>query len=366
MTRTALTVALGLLLTATSSHAQQPWLRVQAQYDRDTQVRSEQRLVVEHGRFLRPDATLALRLAGGQLTGNMDSPGSNRYRVGSWTGSAGLSATLSVPAARLGLELGGDLLLGAPGAGRAEGVTTHGERNSETVVLSSGRARLGLIERFSLRLSAERGRYTATLASLDTLVMATILEIALDRAAEPGWAGEIVARRAGYGDDNPVNTAFAWLLAPLHRSATQSLRAGYAIGWQDAERSNWAPYGTLSGAVVPREIVGRYSPYYTPEEVLTHILLLNGALATGSAWWSFNGAVGVAASELAPVLILASDESGARPDLWFYRRTFTPFSAELAFARPLGSASALSVAGEYRRTAYYRAGSLRAAVVRSL
>jgi hypothetical protein len=202
--------------------------------------------------------------------------------------------------------------------------------------------------------------------------------LALDRSAVPGWAGEALLRRESYGDDNPVTTAYGWLLAPVVRAATHSLRLGYAAAWQDAPRSRWVlDRSGGPGQQDGQQAEGRYDPYYTPHDVTTHSALVNGALAVGGGWLIVDGSVGVRATETAAVLIRQSGNTGrgspvrtppGQVPAWqhFYQRSFTPYRAAASLVVPTDDRTSLTLAGELGRTAFYRIGSVRLSVARAL
>lgn len=325
------------------AHAQQaPWLSAEMRAVTDNQPREALLLGTEYGRYLTPNITLAARMLAERIESIT-------------TVEPGVTGTLAIPSASVGAVLSASALLGAPGGG----VELLGEaRVSRT--LGAGTA---------LRARLTRDRYTATLASLDTVVLVHGVELAIDRAAAPGWAGELLVRRENHGDGNPVSTAFAWLLVPLSRGMHHSLRAGYAAGWQDAEQSNWVAEAARRGpprgplAPSPDTIPGRYAPYYTPHDVMTHSVLANAAVQLGSAWLILDGAYGVHATELAPML---QRDALGNVQLTFQQRTFAPARAKVTLAVPVGAMTSFTAEAEHQRTAYFRHTGVRIAVVRSL
>jgi hypothetical protein len=348
----ALLMVLAGVAVAGPAHGQRPWLTSETLLSHDSQQRTAVSTVAQYGGWVRPDITLAVD-AGISHAG---APG-----VSTATGLAGITGTLALPSARLGVEAGSSLLLGAPAA-------------TETP-LYHATARFGAGAGVSVRGRVRRERYTATVASLDTLVLVNTMELALDRADAPGWAGEVVARRQTFGDGNAVATAYAWLLAPLSRSASHSLRAGYAAAWQDAAETRWRRDPAAAAGGGP-QLPGRYDPYYTPRDVVTHSVLLNGALAAGRGWFMVDGSVGFHAREAAPVLIAGSAPGGhavvpTGPDAgpaWIhhYQRSFTPWRGALSLVTPADERTTLTASVEYGRTAYYRAGQVRLALARAL
>jgi hypothetical protein len=306
---------------------------------------------LEYGRFLRPNVTVAGFVAVERVWS-----GTDRGALGTSTLAPGLSATLGVSPLRLGLNAAINTLQGGPG--------------TEAPVLweAGGHVRLGAGT--VARLETTRERYSWTLASIDTLILVHSWELALDRSGEAGWAGELVGRREGFGDGNPIVTAYGWLLGPVSRSARHSLRLGYAASWQDSKESNWVPAerpgagpGVMPGA--DGSVPGRYAPYYTPHRVVTHAVLGGGAVAVGSGWITVDASVGVHARELAPVLH-ASPGSPTVTELTFHERSFTPYRLATEWTTPLDRTTSLVIGAAYSRTAYYGLGTARLTLARSL
>jgi hypothetical protein len=335
------------LASAAPLHAQQPWLTAGTRVVHDDQPRTALHIDTELGRFLSPDITLALRIGGTRIT----AAGTGRDLADA-TAYAGLAGTLSLPGARLGLRAGVRAVAGLPDPAPAA-----------AALLGYGVASLNAGAGVSLRLRAERDRYTWTVASLDTAVFVHTLELALDRAAAPGWAGEVVGRRETYGDGNTVLTTFVWALAPLSRSMTHSLRAGYAGAWQDADEPRWVRRGT-GGPLAPE---GQYAPYYTPHNVLTHSVIADAAVALGPAWLRLDGSLGVLAREDAPVIIASAPPLPVRGggQVGFERRSFTPYRAGVALTAPVGGRTSMALGGEYSRLAHYRVGTVRLGFARA-
>ncbi|CAN5650786.1 hypothetical protein BH23GEM9_BH23GEM9_33130 [soil metagenome] len=327
---------------------QQPWLTAETRVVHDDQPRTAAYIDAELGRFLRPDITLAVNAGGSRITADA---GAVRGRIADETGYAGLTGTLSLPAARLGLRGSARALVGVPEAA-----------GSAVTLLGRAIARINAGADVAVQLRGERDRYSWTLASLDTLVLVTTLELALDRAGAPGWAGEAVARRETYGDANVVSTAFGWVLVPMTRSVTHSLRAGYAAAWQDAEQSRWVPL--LTPGPGDPATAGQFAPYHTPHRAVTHSALLDVALALGPAWLKVDGSIGVRARDDAPVLVAA--QTTGTTELHFYRRSFTPYRAGAALVFPADDRTAVTLGAGFNRLAHYRVGTLRLALARSL
>jgi hypothetical protein len=343
----ALIATVAATAATTDAHARQSsWLRVEAGAARDNQPRTGATLAVEYGRYV----SAAAALSGTVLI--------RRPAAGAATDIVPAAALgLGVPALRLGVQARAGAVFGAA-ASAAEPVFATG-------------ARLDLGRGFAVRGGLERDRYTATLASLDTLLMATRYEAALDRGGHTGWAVVAAAARQQFGDGNPVHTVYAWSLAPLSASARHRVRFGYAVSWQDAAHSRWVPDDERRGRPAaapapptsPDTIPGRYAPYYSPHDVLAHGLLAEGVVAVGTAWLSANANIGVRATETAPVL-QRSAPTPAAPALLFYERSFHPLQLVGAVVLPAGDATSLRIEARHDRTAYYRSSGATVVVTR--
>jgi hypothetical protein len=324
-----------------------PWVLAAMEAARDDQPRTGLVGRVEYGHFLRPALTIAVRLTGEQVRAR-----AGRVAPSTSTVAPGVTVNYGIPAARLDLAVSASTLVGGPGTGAPMLWDTRGQvrLDPSTVV----------------RVGAARERYSWTVASLDTLVLARSYEIALDRRAAPSWAGELVARQESFGDGNPVRTAYGWVLAPLSTAAGHSVRVGYAAVWQDTERSTWVPADGPGYTVAPDgTIPGRYAPYYSPHDLVTHSALGAAALAVGAAWVKLDLAVGVHATEQAPRLRPSLfGPTGA--ELQFDPRTFTPYRVGGEWSAPVYGSTSLVLGAAYARSAYYGLGTARLTIARSL
>ncbi|MDX1623126.1 MAG: tetratricopeptide repeat protein [Gemmatimonadota bacterium] len=201
-----------------------------------------------------------------------------------------------------------------------------------------------------VRLTAEarRWRYLLTARSLDADLMVDTWEVALDRSAAPGWAGQAGARVDRFPDDNEIASAWAWILAPIVRRGEASLRLGYAFQFQDAEESRFTS-------------IGVYDPYYTPEELVAHSIVaaVSGALAPGVTL-AVDGAVALHAEELAPSPSVpgpADDSLLVPPDdvvtVVFAERDFTPWRARARLDADLSPAVSLRLEAEHESSAFF-------------
>lgn len=323
-----------------------PWLITDARANLDNQQRTALRTALEYGRWLTPATTGGVSLAVEQLAGD--------DVASSTTFEPGLHGSLGIAALRTGIRAGLRALVGT----------------DETTSLGFAELSVSLPRDIALRGRAYRDRYTATLAAIDTTVIVQRREVVIDRAAAPGWAWELLARSDSYGDDNPVTTAYGWLLAPLSRSARHGVRVGYSIARQDTDESRWRPDAVQRGRGRGRgnsadSIPGRYDPYHTPHDAVTHTVLGEVAVLVGAMWLRGDVGYGVHATDLAPTL-QRSSPTDQFPTVAFYERSFTPYSLRLTAFAPVGAASSITLSLHHEKTAFYRDSGARLTLARTL
>lgn len=323
-----------LFLTASQASGQTaPWVAGSVRFASDNQPLRRLAVAGEYGRYLSPAATASLHAATERASDVILS-------------SVLAGATLALPSARLGMRARAGAALDDTGAAFVYHL-------SADVAAGAG---------VSVRAAAARERYSRTLSSLGQSVYMTTRELALDRAAAPGWAGEAVVRRESFDDDNRVISAYTWILAPLSRSTRHAFRAGAATSLQDSDTSTWQPLDFPGGAQPGDQLAGHYTPYYTPSDIVAHSVIANAALLVGATWLIADVSVGVRATEQAPVLHRGSS-SFTRS---FHERSFTPYRIALTAAAPLDDRTGARIAFDHARTAYYRVTTVTLALQRSL
>ena len=166
-----------------------------------------------------------------------------------------------------------------------------------------------------------RAPYLYTVASLSTTVMSETGAVVASLDDPSGWLAESAASLERFPDDNTVSTLYAWMLAPVIRSAQVQAKAGYAIARQDSKETRFT-------------IAGRYDPYYTPERYLAHSVIGSLALKpSAKTSITVRGSYAFNAREYAPTL--SSSTFIGAVDTTFTGRNINPWDAHLAIASAL-------------------------------
>ena len=329
--------------------ASAPWMRLQWELLDDNQPLVRNRFDLHAAAYINPLWSIGLRINPEWI--DAEDATTSLVRV---EGSLGGF----LPGARTELEL-------SAGATR-----WHSDDNpgvSSNAAEPTGRARIGVRAGSGLTISAiaERALYTATIASLAEPLPTTSLRL-MTRLERNGWLGEAALQRESYPDDNAITTTYAWLLAPIVRTTTTQLHAGYAFSFQDAASSRFV-------AVVPQRpgsggtLEGRYEPYFTPERELQHGVAASLAVSAGKgARFQVNGSYGAYARRAVPVLERGVDPGPGPPNRnpvireQFKSETFHPFNVRAAGTLPLGRQATFTLEAERLRTSFYQQTRLSA------
>jgi hypothetical protein len=241
---------------------------------------------------------------------------------------------------------------GSGGSGAGQGYDSQA-----ATFIGRGELAFRLPGALTLTASADRSRYLWTLASAHEWVMMESLEARLGRPEAPGWAGEAVVRLQSFEDDNRVNTAYAWVLAPVVESR---VRLGYSFSWADAQESRWFRVSGWDPSSSVTPTMDRYDPYFTPNDEVVHRILAEVSGRAGRLALKLDGNVGVWAREQAPVIVTTGLEPEPLPDdpaevgtRYFYEREFTPWRIGLTADFPVCDALSFSGGVEAWETAYY-------------
>lgn len=318
-----------------------PWLRLSSDLGRDDQPLDRLGWMAEGGWHPTPLSALAVRVRSARLRSgdsiSLDLTGGE------------VSLSHYVPMARLELE-------GAGGALRRSGSATADW---------TGRVGLGLRlpGRAVLGVQAERAPYLYSLASLDTVVVSRTVTARLDWSHPRGWLGQAALQRQRYPDANTISMAHVWALAPVLRRTGAELQLGYSASAQDAKESRFvlaAPQQPFAPHDPRFRTEGRYSPYYTPSNLVTQAVLAAASFRPAPALTArASGSYGIRAAEDAPVFSVTTGAAGpAAVERRVYRRDFAPWTARAAIeVRPSGDWE-LALTGEALRTAFYTASSV--------
>jgi Flp pilus assembly protein TadD len=218
------------------------------------------------------------------------------------------------------------------------------------------RASVGLRASGGFRLQGrfERKPYLHTLASLGNPLMTKTAAGAVHWSRGPGWLAEAAVQRETFPDANAIDSAYAWILAPIARGSNGQLQAGYAIAAADADEDRFV----LADPQQPRppsnpgfDFAGVYDPYFTPARVLTHSALASLTVGKGSGpLFTAGGSYGFHAREDATTFLALGDQVVSSID----RRGFKPWTARASLAIPASPSVSVNIRGEAGRTSYYQ------------
>lgn len=312
------------------------WISVVPSFHHDDQPLDRVEVSGEVGTYLQKLTSLALVLSGTQ------------FRLSD-------TASRSVEAAALTLGFSSEQ---SGASGSLSGGVVHRAFNSTNDFIGKAVGGVRISPALGARAQIERSAYLYTEASLTTPVMTNAESGFLTLNSSSGWLGELSGQLQQFPDDNSVTTAYAWIMAPLMRTAAQSVHLGYSGAYQNAAELRFqleSPNQNVSPASKNFNFAGRYSPYYTPLDLQTHSVI--AALAFGLNTPSvlrLNGSYAVLGSENAPhfqpVALTAPPRTEAR--LVVTSRDTHPWNAR-ATLEMNSSRSPFLIGAETAHTAFY-------------
>lgn len=316
-----------------------PWIRVSLAGLHDDQPLDRWGGGIEAGYFLTP-----LLSVKAQAATDLFSESTGTTTTGSATGPTTVSGSLGIdgffPSSRTDLAIEGGFI----------------QRTDPSKVDWTGVAAFGVKLSSFTRLGAhaERRPYLYTASSLRVPVMTDEFGGSFDLDRK-GWLGKAAYELQRFPDDNSSTSAYAWGMAPIVRGTGLTLQGGYSASYQDARELRFV----MNSSTVPlpgEPSPGHYEPYYTPQNIVTHSLIV---AFTGNDGHGFvarlGGSYGFHASEDAPMFTAATSTSPGA--LVVASRSFHPWTARASLERQLSGRGAVSARVEHFKTAFYNATS---------
>lgn len=311
-----------------------PWIRFGSAGRHDDQPLDRIAPELEAGLFLTPLWSIRAR---GEAAWYRPDPDPRRSVL-----TAAVTTSGYIPALRVEAEASGGIVRRSVPASSGAGI-------------GSLALRFRLPGHVSLGARGERKPYLFTRASLTTDVMIDEGAVTLALQHPAGWLGEGAYLRQRFSDRNTLESAYAWLLAPIARGGAVTFQAGYAIGAQHARESRFVLADTAQ-AVPPGhplfDLSGAYVPYYTPDHLLTHSALAALDVRTGSGGrFRIDASYAFRARDDAPMFQV----TGAPPTVAAatFRRAFTPWQVRGGLEQGVASGLTLYLNGEHSRTVFY-------------
>jgi hypothetical protein len=212
---------------------------------------------------------------------------------------------------------------------------------------------------FSVTAATERMPYQYTTASIKIPVMQQLSGSSLLLNKNNKWLGKAAIEVAGFDDDNKINTAYLWLMAPLVDKNSFKLKAGYAFNHSDADKNNFTSTQSIaaivSGTAPGNAVPGYYYPYFTPSSQTAHSLLASTVIQLSkNVLFTSRASLGIAGKVDNPVLSLSKSPGNIFSiDKSYYQQTYNPieFNNELSVRLTPHFSSAMIY--EYSRLLFY-------------
>jgi len=209
---------------------------------------------------------------------------------------------------------------------------------------------------FVFDIGVEKRPYLYTVHSIKSPFTENFLQIALRFDHSGKWLGKAALEWQAFPDDNIVQTAYAWFLAPLVDRKWLRIQAGYAYSFADADRSRFLPLKPYNPGLPPENpVAGTYDPYFTPANQQIHSVLASIRLSPArKLQFSASASAGVSANADIPYFYPNSNSQGN----WAYvrdhaRYDFSPLEINGEIRLGLGRRGSLSAKYTFQRLLFY-------------
>ena len=157
------------------------------------------------------------------------------------------------------------------------GIFNHQSKKTESFFTGSAMLSQKIFNIFSLEAGLERRPYQFTASSASIPVMQNFSVAALNLNKNNKWLGRASYQMEKFEDNNNVQTAYLWLLAPIISNKIISIKAGYGFNYSNANVNTYTPKKSINALIqttaVGGSVNGYYYPYFTPNNQTIHSIL---------------------------------------------------------------------------------------------
>ena len=200
---------------------------------------------------------------------------------------------------------------------------------------------------FALEAGLEKRPYLYTLQSIREPFLERFFQVALHYNLSDKWVGKAAFEKQLFPDDNEVQTAYAWFLAPLLDRWGLRIQAGYGFAYSDAGENRFQPEGI-------------YDPYFTPRDQAIHSLLASIQFSRiKNIHLALRGSAGVYATAGIPYFYLDMDQEGqVYQHRGFQSDRYFPLEIHAEASWKIAASSSLGLAYSYSQLLFYTAHSV--------
>ena len=155
--------------------------------------------------------------------------------------------------------------------------------------------------------------YFTTLSSLSNKVIPAHFALSAGWDKLNSWNGKITGSLDRFKDKNTIYNISAWLFAPPFRFGVFQFRMGYAYGYSDSKESRYVSKESLASILTAysktKVIAGVYDPYFTPAHQQVNSALLNISYGGKRLLVGINASIGFRGKTDDPYLFLDKNKS---------------------------------------------------------
>ena len=219
----------------------------------------------------------------------------------------------------------------------------------------------------NLEIAAERGPYFDTKTSVDTNITAIKLSSKLNWNKRY-WKAQVAYLANVYADDNYVNSAYAWIIAPIEVSDNAQFHLGYSLSYSNAYDSRYSATESASQILShypDLTITGLYQPYFTPRNLwVNSVIAVLHAKLSKKMDLGINADVGYATISN-PYLFLSNSTGDVTIKRDYTTAFFKPFNATVTLGYHLNRSWMLTGRYMYKSNYFYSSNFVGISVEKS-
>ena len=215
-----------------------------------------------------------------------------------------------------------------------------------------------LLAHFSMEVGLEKRPYLFTLQSIQQPLTERFAQLAFHYNRSDKWLGKAAFERQIFPDKNAVQTAYAWLLAPIFNRERIKLQAGYAYTYANAGENRFRPLNAYDPSLPEgTQVEGIYDPYFTPQNQQIHALL---AAVQYTHWEklriSLRGSAGIYATADIPYFYPNTDGTEYQRD--FQSDRYFPLEIHVETAWKINADNKVSFSYSFQQFLFYTTHSV--------
>ncbi|MES2795405.1 MAG: hypothetical protein V4683_05530 [Bacteroidota bacterium] len=260
----------------------------------------------------------------------------------------------------LWMQLGNKIFLGYSGfsLGFKAGLFNH-PAESKSLITTAISVNQKITKSIFINIGTEKIPYQYTTSSVSIPVMQQLSSLAIHLNKNDRWLAKAAYELQQFEDNNQIQTAYAWALAPILHKKYVKLKGGFVFSYANSVNNTFIsinPINQIIGTNTPGDLIkGYYKPYFTPNNQIINSLLVSFEIQLSKRILiTSNNNIGVFANADNPQLLFSKNQGNSYSIIKsYYKQSYSPMNFQTEIKIKLSDRLALSGLYEYNRLLFY-------------